>query len=54
MEKTKRILVSAGNGCGQVASICCKIMAIAIGLGFSCMIGADLIDRKQRKIKFNK
>ena len=54
MEKTKRILVSAGNGLGQVASIGCKIVAIAIGLGFGCMIGADIIDRKQRKIKFNK
>lgn len=54
MEKFKKILVSAGNAFGQVASICCKGMAISIGFGLSCMLGADLIDKKQRKKKFNK
>ena len=51
MEKFKKMLVSAGNAFGQVASICCKTMVISIGFGFSCMLGADLIDKKQRKQK---
>lgn len=54
MEKLKKILVSAGNSFGQAAIICCKGMAISIGFGLSCMLGADLIDKKQRKKKFNK
>ena len=57
MEKFKKILVSAGNSFGQAAIICCKGMAMAIGFGLSCMVGADLIDKKQqrqRKKKFNK
>ena len=54
MEKFKKILVSAGNSFGQAAIICCKGMAISIGLGHSCMIGEDIIDKKQRKKKFNK
>ena len=55
MKKFEKILVSAGNAFGQVASICCKTMVISIGFGISCMLGADLIEKKERKNKkFNK
>lgn len=52
-EKAKRILVSTGIGCGQLAKILCKGLFIIGSLGLACMVSADLIEKRQRSIKFN-